>query len=122
MVQDQTGRLTPAELAVETEKLVAAARKRPELANLNSSFRASVPQYSIEAARDVALKQGVPVQDLFLTLQAYLGGVYVNDFNRFGRQVAGVSSRRSPRTGRRRTRSSSSTCARCPGRWCRCRG
>jgi len=86
MIQDQTGRLTPAELAVEVEKFVAAARKRPELANMNTSFRASVPQYAIEAARDVALKQGVPVQDLFLTLQAYLGGVYVNDFNRFGRQ------------------------------------
>ena len=86
MLQDQRGSLTPAELAVETERYLAALRKRPELANVNSSFRASVPQYSIEAARDVALKQGVPVQDLFLTLQAYLGGVYVNDFNRFGRQ------------------------------------
>ncbi|HVE85273.1 MAG TPA: efflux RND transporter permease subunit, partial [Myxococcales bacterium] len=85
MLQDQRGG-TPQELAAETEKFLAAARKRPELANLNSSYRASVPQFSIDAARDVALKQGVPVQDLFLTLQAYLGGVYVNDFNRFGRQ------------------------------------
>jgi HAE1 family hydrophobic/amphiphilic exporter-1 len=85
MVQDRRGG-TPAELAVEVEKLLAAARKRPEFANLNTSYRPSVPQYSIDAARDVALKQGVPIQDLYQTLQAFLGGVYVNDFNRFGRQ------------------------------------
>src|SRR6185436_15385799 len=85
MIQDQKGG-TPEDLAAAAEKFLATARKRPEFVNLNTSYRASVPQLSIEAARDVALKQGVPIQDVFLTLQAFLGGIYVNDFNRFGRQ------------------------------------
>src|SRR5260221_4213278 len=68
------------------QKFLEAARKRPELANLNSPFRASVPQLFADVNRDKVLKQGVAVADVYQTLQAFLGGVYVNQFNRFGRQ------------------------------------
>jgi HAE1 family hydrophobic/amphiphilic exporter-1 len=63
-----------------------AARKRPELANLNTAFRAGVPQIYADVDREKVLKQGVPVADVYQTLQAFLGGIYVNQFNRFGRQ------------------------------------
>ena len=53
---------------------------------MNSTFRAAVPQVFADVDRDKVLKQGVPVADVYQTLQAFLGGVYVNQFNRFGRQ------------------------------------
>src|SRR5882724_253528 len=68
------------------QKFLEAARKRPELANLNSPFRATVPQLFVDVNRDKVLKQGVAVADVYQTLQAFLGGIYVNQFNRFGRQ------------------------------------
>jgi len=68
------------------QKFLEAARKRPELANVNSPFRASVPQIFADVNRDKVLKQGVAVADVYQTLQAFLGGIYVNQFNRFGRQ------------------------------------
>src|SRR5262249_34648269 len=63
-----------------------AARKRPELTGVNSTFTAGVPQIFAEVDRDKALKQGIPVGDVYRTLQTFLGGLYVNQFNRFGRQ------------------------------------
>src|SRR5881296_387181 len=68
------------------QRFLEAARKRPELANLNSPFRASVPQLFADVNRDKVLKEGVAVGDVYQTLQAFLGGIYVNQFNRFGRQ------------------------------------
>jgi HAE1 family hydrophobic/amphiphilic exporter-1 len=68
------------------QKFLAAARKRPELQNVNSTFRAAVPQVYVDADRDKALKQGVPIGDVYQALQTYLGGTFVNQFNRFGRQ------------------------------------
>ncbi|MCI0421826.1 MAG: efflux RND transporter permease subunit, partial [Acidobacteria bacterium] len=65
---------------------LAAARKRPELAGVNSLFSASVPQVYADVDRDKVLKQGVAVAEVYQTLQAYLGGLYINQFNRFGRQ------------------------------------
>jgi multidrug efflux pump len=67
-------------------KFLEAARKRPELAGVNSTFRAAVPQVYADVERDKVLKQGVAVADVYQTLQAFLGGSYVNQFNRFGRQ------------------------------------
>ncbi len=67
-------------------KFLEAARKRPELSNVNSPFRASVPQIFADVNRDKVLKQGVSVAEVYQTLQAFLGGIYVNQFNRFGRQ------------------------------------
>jgi multidrug efflux pump len=66
------------------EALVAAARKRPELANVISTFRASVPTYSIDMDTDKLQTMGIPVTDAYNTLQTFLGGLYVNDFNQFG--------------------------------------
>jgi HAE1 family hydrophobic/amphiphilic exporter-1 len=68
------------------QRFLEAARKRPELQNVRSSFRAAVPQVLIDVDRDKALKQGVPVNEVYQTLQAFLGGSFINQFNRFGRQ------------------------------------
>jgi HAE1 family hydrophobic/amphiphilic exporter-1 len=68
------------------QKFLEAARKRPELANVNSVWRANVPQIYADIDRDKVLKQGIQVGDVYQTLQAFLGGIYVNQFNRFGRQ------------------------------------
>jgi len=85
MLQDRSGGSVEY-LAENAERFLEAARQRPELAGLNSSLRASVPQIFARVDRDKALKQGVDVRDVYGTLQALMGGVYVNDFNRFGRQ------------------------------------
>jgi hydrophobic/amphiphilic exporter-1 (mainly G- bacteria), HAE1 family len=68
------------------EKLIAAGKKRPELASLVATFRPSVPQLFVEVDQDRVLKQGLQFNDVYQTLQAFLGGAYVNQFNRFGRQ------------------------------------
>jgi len=68
------------------QKFLAAANQRPELAGVTSFFSASAPQIYADVDRDKALKQGVAVADVYQTLQAYLGGLYLNQFNRFGRQ------------------------------------
>ncbi|HWB17831.1 MAG TPA: efflux RND transporter permease subunit, partial [Vicinamibacterales bacterium] len=68
------------------QRFLAAARKRPELVNVTSPFSAAVPQVFLDVDRDKALKQGVQLPDIYQTLQAYLGGLFVNQFNRFGRQ------------------------------------
>jgi multidrug efflux pump len=68
------------------QKFMAAARKRPELSGVTSQFSASVPQIFAEVDRDKVLKQGVAVSDVYQSLQAYLGGLFLNQFNRFGRQ------------------------------------
>ena len=65
---------------------IEAARKRPEIGGINSQFSATVPQIYADVDRDKALKQGVAVADVYQTLQAYLGGIFLNQFNRFGRQ------------------------------------
>ena len=73
-------------LSENVQKFVDAARKRPELGAVNTPFRGGVPQVFADVDRDKALKQGVAVADVYQTLQAFLGGLYVNQFNRFGRQ------------------------------------
>ena len=73
-------------LSQNLQKFLEACRKRPELAGVTSQFSASVPQIYADVDRDKALKQGVAVADVYQTLQAYLGGLFLNQFNRFGRQ------------------------------------
>jgi len=68
------------------QKFLAAARKRPELAGVGSQFSAAAPQIYADVDRDKVLKQGVAVADVYQTMQAYLGGLFLNQFNRFGRQ------------------------------------
>ena len=85
MLQDRSGG-TVDQLYDALEKLVAAARKRPELSSLVSTFRPSVPQLYVDIDQDRVMKQGLQFSDVYQTLQAFLGGAYVNQFNRFGRQ------------------------------------
>jgi HAE1 family hydrophobic/amphiphilic exporter-1 len=68
------------------QKFLQAARQRPELTGVFSQFSAGTPQMFITVDRDKALKQGAAISDVYQTLQASLGGLYVNQFNRFGRQ------------------------------------
>jgi HAE1 family hydrophobic/amphiphilic exporter-1 len=63
-----------------------AARKRPEISSLSTTFLASVPQEFVEVNRDKVLKQGVALSDVYRTIQAFMGGYFINYFNRFGRQ------------------------------------
>ncbi|HEU0176259.1 MAG TPA: multidrug efflux RND transporter permease subunit [Blastocatellia bacterium] len=84
-LQDRSG--GPVEfLSQNLQKFLEACRKRPELTGVTSQFSASIPQIYADVDRDKALKQGVAVADVYQTLQAYLGGLYLNQFNRFGRQ------------------------------------
>jgi HAE1 family hydrophobic/amphiphilic exporter-1 len=84
-LQDRSGG-TVEFLNENLQKFLEAARKRPELANVNSVWRPNVPQIYADINRDKVLKQGIQVGDVYQTLQAFLGGIYVNQFNRFGRQ------------------------------------
>jgi HAE1 family hydrophobic/amphiphilic exporter-1 len=63
-----------------------AARKRPEIAGLSTTFLPSVPQQFVDVDRDKVLKQGVALSDVYKTIQAFMGGYFINYFNRFGRQ------------------------------------
>src|SRR6202453_3286703 len=85
VLEDRGGNDIPY-LAANVDKFLDAARKRPEIAGINTSFLPSVPQQFIDVDRDKALKQGVAISDVYTTLQAYMGGIFINYFNRFGRQ------------------------------------
>ncbi len=85
MLQDQHGGSLES-LGQQVDAVVAAARARPEIASVNTTFSATVPQVFADVDRDKALKQGVDLEQVYGTLQAFMGGAYVNDFNRFGRQ------------------------------------
>ncbi len=84
MLQDRGGN-TPAYLASEADGFIEAARERPEIGTINSIFRANVPQIFADVNTDMVLKLGVSPADVNTALGSFLGGAYVNDFNRFGR-------------------------------------
>jgi HAE1 family hydrophobic/amphiphilic exporter-1 len=84
MLEDRVGNDVPY-LAENTDRFLQEARKRPELTRLNSSLNAQVPQVLVEVDRDKVLKQGVEVEDVYSTLRAFMGSLFVNYFNRFGR-------------------------------------
>jgi hydrophobic/amphiphilic exporter-1 (mainly G- bacteria), HAE1 family len=73
-------------LADNLNRFMAAARKRPEIASLSTTFLASVPQEFVDVDRDKVIKQGVAINDVYKTIQTFMGGLFVNYFNRFGRQ------------------------------------
>jgi HAE1 family hydrophobic/amphiphilic exporter-1 len=73
-------------LAKNLNTFLEAARKRPEIASLSTTFLASVPQEFVDVDRDKVLKQGVALNDVYRTIQAFMGGLFINYFNRFGRQ------------------------------------
>jgi HAE1 family hydrophobic/amphiphilic exporter-1 len=73
-------------LAENTRKFIEAARKRPEIATILTTFLSGVPQRYADVDRDKALEHGVDLGQVYLTLQSFMGGAFVNYFNRFGRQ------------------------------------
>jgi HAE1 family hydrophobic/amphiphilic exporter-1 len=72
-------------LTANVEKFMAAARKRPELGVLFTTALPTVPQVYVDVNRDKVLTEGVPLKDVYDTLQAFMGGAFINYFNRFGR-------------------------------------
>src|SRR6202007_2247103 len=73
-------------LAKNLATFMEAARKRPEIAQLSTTFLPSVPEKFLDVNRDKVLKQGVVLNDVYKTIQAFMGGYFINYFNRFGRQ------------------------------------
>src|SRR5205807_3181012 len=74
-----------APLQEQTEHLTDVGNQQPGLVGLTSVFRANVPQLFVDVGRRQAMQMHVSLKDIFDTLQIYLGSLYVNDFNRFGR-------------------------------------
>ena len=83
-LQDRSGG-TVDQLASYVQQVTAAAAKRPEISRISTTFQPATPQVKVELDREKAQTLGVPVDDVFQTLQAYLSGLYVNDFVKFGR-------------------------------------
>jgi len=73
------------DLAGVSERFTAEARKSPDVAGLFTDFSVTVPQIFFDVDRSKVKTQGVPLADVFETMQTFLGGLYVNDFNKFGR-------------------------------------
>ncbi len=73
------------ELAAVSQRVIDAANQSPELRNVFTTFRPTVPQIFVDLDRSKAKALGVSVDDVFQTLGIFMGGVYVNDFDRFGR-------------------------------------
>jgi HAE1 family hydrophobic/amphiphilic exporter-1 len=84
MLQDRSGS-SPTYLEEQVQRFTQVASQRPEIASANSLFRASVPQIFLDIDNGKALKLGVSLDDVSTSIGAFLGGAYVNDFNRFGR-------------------------------------
>jgi HAE1 family hydrophobic/amphiphilic exporter-1 len=84
MIQDKTGN-TPQYLSEQTQNFIVAARKRKEIGSAFTTFQANTPQRYIDIDREKALSMGLNLKDVYTTVGAFLGGSYVNDFNRFGR-------------------------------------
>jgi HAE1 family hydrophobic/amphiphilic exporter-1 len=73
-------------LDANLQRFLQAARKRPELSSLTTTLLPTIPQVFLDVDRDKTISQGVALSDLYQTLQTYMGGAFVNYFNRFGRQ------------------------------------
>src|SRR6266849_1406602 len=72
-------------LANNLNKFLAAARKRPEIGMISTTAIPSVPQQFVNVDREKVLKQGVAISDVYQTIQAFMGGLFLNYFNEFGR-------------------------------------
>jgi multidrug efflux pump len=75
----------PQQLAQVTGEFIQALQKRPELAQVNTFFRPTVPQLQVEVDREKAMALGVATDEVFAALQAQMGSLYINDFNKAGR-------------------------------------
>ncbi|HAS90221.1 MAG TPA: hydrophobe/amphiphile efflux-1 family RND transporter [Desulfovibrio sp.] len=83
-LQDRSGG-TVEELAQAADDYMAELRKRPELTGIFSTFSANVPQLFVDVDRDKVRKLGIPLNEIFTAMQTFLGGYYINDFNKYGR-------------------------------------
>jgi hydrophobic/amphiphilic exporter-1 (mainly G- bacteria), HAE1 family len=72
-------------LARQTQKFIEEARKRPEIARITTTLLPDVPQYYLNVDQDKVLKQGIQLSDVYKAVQVFMGGSFVNYFNRFGR-------------------------------------
>ncbi|ESU24228.1 hydrophobe/amphiphile efflux-1 (HAE1) family protein [Flavobacterium enshiense DK69] len=85
MLQDKGGN-TPQYLAENTKNFMDAAKKRPEIGTIRTTFNANVPQIRLEIDRDKVKELNLSLADVNTTVGANLGGQYINEFNRYGRQ------------------------------------
>ena len=85
MLEDRSGQDVPF-LAAQTRAFIQEASKLPEIARITTTFTPTVPQIFVHVDRDKVLKQGVELGNVYKTLQTFMGGLFVNYFNRFGRQ------------------------------------
>ena len=83
-LEDRAG-LGEAALNDATQAILGRAYQTPQLAGVFSGYRINVPQLDVEVDREKVKREGIVLTDLFQTMQTYLGSVYVNDFNKFGR-------------------------------------
>ena len=83
-IQDRSGG-SVAQLGAKVQAFITAAQKRPELAGVQSTFSANVPQYYIDLDRTKARALGVSISDVFTAMQSTFGSYYVNDFTLYGR-------------------------------------
>jgi len=95
MLQDTLSR-SPAELSSVLNNLIVEGNLTPELASVFSTYRANVPQYFIDVDRVKAKNLGVPLSEIFATLQAQMGSLYINDFNKFGQTYKVIMQAESP--------------------------
>ena len=86
MLEDRSGSQDMSYLTQNLNKFLDAAKKRKELSGLITTHLPDVPQIYVKVDRDKVLKQGVSLSDVYVTLQTFMGGNFVNYFNRFGRQ------------------------------------
>src|SRR5215468_3254275 len=84
ILEDRSGK-DVAFLAQNVKTFLDAARKRPELSTLIPTFQPNVPQVFVNVDRDKVIKQGIDLTSVYQTLQTFMGGFFVNYFNRFGR-------------------------------------
>ncbi len=85
VLEDRAG-MDPDFLSSNLQTFLTEARKRPELTGLSTTSLSSVPQLYANVDREKVIKQGVAVKDVYQTLQTFMGGLFINYFNRFGRQ------------------------------------
>jgi multidrug efflux pump len=84
MMLQSRGDNTPEALAATTQAFIAAARAKPAIGRISTTFQAATPNYKLDVDRDKVEKLGVPLSDVFASLQTFLGGAQINEFTRFG--------------------------------------
>jgi len=85
LLQDRSGSIDVKQLGDLSRQFMEAARKRPEIGNVFTSFDPRYPQVKVDLDREKARLVGVPINEVFQAMSTVLGGSYINDFNRFGR-------------------------------------